>query len=121
MFRIGHEYTRTEIHGVVGGSLQSYLPTKNGEVVAACLTRKYNPEAPKVILVGRGPIIESAGKLLSKQLTPIPVFIKKAVNSWEYQGQYRSVRHLINEGEMQAYVKKSERSDVVGVIFLEPV
>lgn len=35
MFVIGIEYTRSEINLLVGGSKQTYLPVKNGLVVAA--------------------------------------------------------------------------------------
>lgn len=50
MFSVGRDYTRDEIHAKVGGSKQSYLPTKNSAVVAACITHGLNPRAPQVIL-----------------------------------------------------------------------
>ena len=65
MFNIGHEYTRDEIHAQVGGSKHSYLPTRNGEVVAACLTKELNPRAPQVILCGNGERIAPAGATLA--------------------------------------------------------
>lgn len=68
MFEAGREYTRDEIHAYCGGSKQSYLPTKNGAVVAACLTHALNPRAPQVILCGRGARIEPAGQLKSRPL-----------------------------------------------------
>ena len=88
MFNIGSSYTRKEINNIVAGSMQVYLPTKIGEVVAACLTKDYNPQAPKVILVGRAPLDEGAANHLSTQPSAIPVFLKKAFNSWEYQGMF---------------------------------
>ena len=90
MFSIGRDYTRDEIHAKVGGSKQSYLPTKNGAVVAACLTRVLNPQAPRVILCGRGAKIEPTGELLAQQLYAIPVFLKRDVNRWEYQGDFKA-------------------------------
>ncbi|WP_185244662.1 hypothetical protein [Citrifermentans bremense] len=121
MFKEGTKYTRAEINAVLGGSVQSYLPTKGGEVVAACLTDKYNPNAPKVILVGQGPIIESAGKMLGQQLSPIPIFMKRAVNAWEYVGRYKALRYLTIPREMEPYIRASGRSDVVGVLLMEQV
>lgn len=121
MFKVGATYTRHDIHAAVGGSVQSYLPIKDGKVVAVCLTKEYNPDAPRVILVGKGPIIESAGNLLSQQVLPVPVFMKKVVNEWEYQGMFKVVRHIVGSVDMQPYVKRSGRSDVVRVIFLEQV
>ena len=88
MFKIGSSYTRKEINNIVGGSMQVYLPTKIGEVVAAFLTKDYDHQSPKVILVGHGPLIEGAANHLSIQPSAIPVFLKKAFNSWEYQGMF---------------------------------
>jgi len=89
MFSDGMEYTRDEIHLRVGGSKQTYLPTRQGSVVAACLKLDLNPNAPYVILCGKGTIIASAGVALSVQREPIPVFIKRGVNRWEYQGLFK--------------------------------
>lgn len=119
MFKVGGVYTRKDINAALGGSVQSYLPTKSGEVVAACLTKEYNPDAPKVILVGQGPIIESAGKMLARQLTSIPVFMKQAVNVWEHVGRYKAIRYIAEPAEMEPYIRKSGRSDVVGVVLLD--
>lgn len=88
MFVIGREYTRNEIHDSLGGSKQSYLPTVDGHVVAACVRKDLNPRAPYVILCGRGPIISTAGTALAHQKGPIPFFIKRAVNRWEYVGDF---------------------------------
>lgn len=90
MFERGQEYTRDEIHERVGGSKQSYLPTVDGDVVAACLTRRLNPRAPEVILCGCGPNIARAGAALAMQQEAIPVFIKLGVNRWEYQGDFKT-------------------------------
>jgi hypothetical protein len=92
MFEIGHEYTRDEIHAELGGSKVSYLPTMNGRVVAACLTRDLNPRAPHVVICGNGPQISSAGRALASQSHGIPVFLKLAVNRWEFQGLFRPIR-----------------------------
>ena len=54
MFKIGSEYTRDEIHGHLGGSIRSYLPTVLRHVVAACVKPELNPRAPNVVLCGKG-------------------------------------------------------------------
>lgn len=38
-FTRNRSYTRAEIHAAVGGSLQAYLPTVDGVVVAGCFRR----------------------------------------------------------------------------------
>lgn len=116
MFSIGRDYTRNDIHAKVGGSKQSYLPTRNGAVVAACLTQALNPRAPRVILCGRGAIIEPTGKLLAQQLDAIPVFLKRDVNRWEYQGHFKAAasytsgpafdRHVAGSGRPSAEVSR---------------
>ncbi len=81
-------YTRQHIHEKLGGGIQSYLPTLNGNVVCACLSRTLNPRAPDVILVGSGTNVFKTAEILSRQTGPVPVFIKEAVNSWRYEGLY---------------------------------
>jgi hypothetical protein len=74
----GHHYSRQQIHDAVGGgSLQSYLPHKDGRVLCACLRIDTNPGAPEVILPGTGPGIEGAADLLERQNGAIPVFLKR--------------------------------------------
>ena len=90
-FEVGTEYTRRVIHDELGGSIQSYLPTVGGHVVAVCVRLDLNPLAPGVVLCGNGPIIAAAGAALAEQPDPVPVFVKMAVNQWEYQGMFRVV------------------------------
>ena len=110
MFRVGNEYTREYIHRRIGGSVQAYMPTVSGAVVAACLTMKMNPRAPKVILCGKGPIIAKSGATLSKQREPVPVFIKRAVNRWEYQGKFKVVASHSSGPRFKALVDGSGRN-----------
>ncbi|MEJ8847006.1 DUF6697 family protein [Variovorax rhizosphaerae] len=91
MFEIGGEYSRDEIHEALGGSKQAYLPTVGGKVVAVCVKPNLNPRAPSVVLCGRGPIIAAAGAALAQQREPLPVFLKRGVNRWEYCGKLRVV------------------------------
>ncbi len=41
-------YTREEIHEMLGGDMQSYLPHKDGKVVCGCFRLDTNPDAPNV-------------------------------------------------------------------------
>jgi len=123
MFTIGTEYTRAGIHERVGGGVQAYLPTKGGSVVAACVTKKLNPQAPQVILCGKGVRIERTGAYLASQREPIPVFIKRAVNRWEFQGWFKAVASHTSGPRFQSLVSGSgrEASDVSRVVELEAV
>lgn len=51
MFTIGECYSRDQIHGVLGGSKVSCLPSVDGKLVAACLTLRFSPAAPTVVFV----------------------------------------------------------------------
>lgn len=109
MFNIGEYYTRDQIHEDLGGSKQSYLPTREKRVVAACLTKKPNPGAPNVILCGKGPVIASTGASLAKQRDPVPVFIKQNTNRWEYKGKFKVTASYSSGAQFKKLVEPSER------------
>ncbi len=110
MFNVGSDYTRDYIHDRLGGSKQSYLPTTSGRVVAACVKLEMNPQAPKVVLCGTGKVIASAGALLAKQNEPVPVFIKRGINRWEYQGTFNVSEVHTSGPQFEALVAASERN-----------
>ncbi|MEI8345471.1 MAG: hypothetical protein WCG06_05305 [Candidatus Omnitrophota bacterium] len=104
MFELNKPYTRDEIHDLLGGSKQSYLPTANGKVTCACLTRDMDLLAPEVIYVGTGPVVkESARILCEKQKGSIPVFIKKDTNNWAYWGNYSVERFTKDAKEIEKH------------------
>lgn len=109
MFNVGHEYTRDEIHRKLGGSKQSYLPTVKSRFVAVCLRLDLNPRAPHVVLCGRGPIIAAAGLALSNQRGPVPVFIKRASNRWEYMGMFIVAGSYTDGQQFDALIAGSSR------------
>ena len=118
MFELGRTYTRDEIHDAVGGSKQSYLPTKDGRVGCACLTTKENPDAPDVVLVGDGEVIIASAEQYAVQVDPVPTFWKRAVGEWEYVGQYRVVRTSREPSEVARRAGAADRDDVVMILFL---
>ena len=59
MLKEGQYCSRDDIHDLLGGAKQPYLPHKNGHVVAGCFGPEKNPEAPRVVLVGSGPLLKS--------------------------------------------------------------
>ena len=101
--------------------MQAYLPTKHGAVVAVCLTRELNPRAPHVIICGKGPQIRAAADLLAAQTYAIPVFLKRAVNRWEYQGLFRPTESFTSGPQLRQYIADSGRhmNDVSRVVLLE--
>lgn len=120
MFRLQECYTRKQIYGLIGGNLQSYLPHVGGQVVCACLRTDTNPDAPNVILPGTGKGIEHAAELLGHQHEPVPSFLKRHVNRWEYVGMFRMDRVSREPVEIQKHAERAGRSDITMVIYMTP-
>lgn len=119
MFVKDRFYTRRQIHDEVGGDLEAYLPTKNGQVVCVCLTKKMNPTLPYNILVGDRPRVRRTAEILCAQCEPIPVFIKEAPNKWRYVGLYVVGHSSIFPEDIAPYAKLSGRSTITRIINLE--
>ena len=87
--------------------------------MCACLRTEpdYNPEAPRVILAGRGPIIEESAAALIGQQGPIPVYLKRGSNAWEYVGDYE-VEHSSRLPADIAHYEAQTGRDVTCAIFM---
>ena len=107
----GQHYTRREIAAAHGGSAIEYLPRVDGQVVCACLRteRAYNPDAPRVILPGRGPVIEASAAALIEQRGPIPVYLRRGPNAWEYIGKYEVARYSRSRADIDRYERQTRR------------
>ena len=110
MFVVGSQYTRDEIYSEVGGSKVSCLPTQRGRIVAACLSRKFSPAAPHVVLCGQGPRTSAVSKLLTIQAGELPVFIKYAANQWEFHGNFRVEKFFNSGARFESFISGSGRS-----------
>lgn len=95
-----------------------YLPEKNGRIVCACLRADLNPSAPWEILVGREVAHLRKAELLAREPLPIPVFIKLAVDEWEYWGQFRFDRSEEDPDKIRALLPKNRLEDTSMVLFL---
>jgi hypothetical protein len=87
-FKIGTCYSRDDIFYKLRGSRVSYLPMRTGRVLYGAFRKDLNPDAPKIVLPGKGPIIEDSAHIFATQKEPIPVFIKCDINEWKYVGKY---------------------------------
>jgi hypothetical protein len=116
MFRRGFMYSRREIHAALGGDVQSYLPHVAGRVVAACLKPETDPDAPDVILVGRGEWIERSADMLVAEGGAVPTFIKRGPGRWEYVGDYRAVGAFRDPADIAPHARRSGRRDITLVI-----
>jgi hypothetical protein len=121
-FVLGRSYDRDRIHVELGGSKEEYLPMKDGKVLFGAFRRDWNPEAPHVVLPGKGPKIEQSALALAEQRGSVPVFIKCEVNAWEFVGRYRAKSVSLNPDVIAEYAARAGRAGEVSmVLFLEPV
>jgi len=105
MFEHGKDYTRENIHEICGGNKQSFLPIKNGRVVAACLRRDLNPQAPDVIICNSGAAARAAGRTLAGQAEAIPVFVEQSTDLLRYIGQFKVTESLTAPVDCAPYAK----------------
>lgn len=120
---IGAAVTRDAISARFGGGRRTCLPTRDGMVVAACLLRSFNPQAPRVILCGVGAQNGPAGERLASQAAAIPVFIKEAPNRWISHGRFHVTASATKGHRFDAALEASSRpiTNVSRAIFLAPV
>jgi hypothetical protein len=116
MFQKARNYTRDEIRAVLGGSAEDYLPTKGGRVMYGAFRPDFNPDAPTIILPGFGPRIERAAELFNEQGTAVPVFLKRAVNQWQYVGEFRVERLSRDPEEIKRQEKRTNRQGTISMI-----
>lgn len=123
MFIIGQKYTRKEISSEVGGGLMDCLSHCGNRVVAVCLKREMNPEAPFKMLVGCGPDKERYSEILCNEqgFEAVPIFVKAAINEWEFYGNF-TVSHFSKDPAIVAiHEETAGRRDVYMVINFEEV
>ena len=109
-FTVGSTYSRDEIHARLGGSKRACLPTRDGAVVAACLLKSFNPDAPRVVLCGAGTRNGPAGAMLAAQAEPIPFFTRIATGRWFYEGRFVVVDSITSGGTFDRLVARSTRT-----------
>jgi hypothetical protein len=109
---VGKRYTRAQIQQAYGGGVQTYLPNRAGRVTCGCFDPALNPHAPAEILVGDGPNIIAAARLLVRQGGAIPIFLKRASSEWEYLGRYRVAAHTDDPVTIAPKASEAGRDDV---------
>lgn len=117
--RIGSYYSRKDIHKLLGGGIQDFLPHKDGVVVCACVTPEMNPHLPEIILAGEGKEVPRWARKFSEQRNYVPMFVKREQNKWEYIGQFKARSISDDPKEIAKHNSYSGRDDVVLVISLD--
>jgi len=119
----GQCYTREEIAAAHGGGTIEYLPNVADRVVCACLRTdpNYNPAAPRVILPGRGRDIERWAGVLCAQRGPIPIYLKRAPNTWEHVGYYEVEGFSQSPADIARYEAQTGRAVTRAIYMREGV
>lgn len=126
--QLGKEYSREEINAMLGGSVQSYLPHRDGRIVCGCFDPgdDMNPSAPEEILFGRAdesPQIVKCAHLVFEQGQrgeAIPVFLKRGPNRWAFQGHYLCIGITTDERVVARKLRQHpQRGGFKGVLRFE--
>jgi hypothetical protein len=119
----GRRYTWSEIMDETGadGSPPYYLPHRAGRVVAGCFTLELNPEAPLVVLAGKGPQITELADIFCEQAGSIPVCVKSGLGEWLCCGEFKLVRSSTDPAEIASHAAETRRPDVYKLLFLTEV
>ena len=121
MFMKGRHYTRPEICRELGGSTQKYLPHVRGRVVCGCFRLDLNPDAPGEILPGDSADIVKWATVFARQGDPVPTFLKRETNKWEYVGCWRvCAQRITDPSAIAERQRRTGRSDISMLLNLEP-
>jgi hypothetical protein len=119
-FGLRRLYTRKEIADAIGGGIQDCLPHRDGRVACACLVPEESPDAPHVVLPGRGPDIIHWASVFAGQSEFVPVFLQRAADAWQYVGNFRVAEQAIDAAQIERWETVSRRPGGISMIlFLE--
>ena len=120
MFQLDRHYTRDEISTKLGGSKQKYLPHSSGQVVCGCVRLDLNPGAPGEVLPGNSDDVIRWARVFAGQRHPVPIFIKRSTNRWQYRGDWRvSGPPIEDPREIDLRAKQTRRRDISMILRLE--
>jgi hypothetical protein len=98
---IGNLYDMEQQHKMHGGAPQKCAPTKDGDVTLLRLTLEHDPDAPDIVdwESSNDPKVRQIQE--QTQQKPLPVYVRRHPNKWEYMGQFR-VAHIATDATTRA-------------------
>lgn len=99
----------------------SYIRTKDGEVMGVAITKKKNPKAPKVITVSKGERIIKNAEILVATVNSFPVYLKLGVNQWLYKGEYIVERYSTETRDIRENCGNISEGEIHGILFLKKI
>lgn len=121
VFELGKSYSAKDIASVLGGELQTYLPQREGQIVAGRFNKQMNPEAPERVYPAALPRVLEKAELFVQQGSSVPIFMKerRSDRGFKYVGRYRAVELRRDQASIDAAQRRSGRQDLAGVLELE--
>ncbi len=96
-----------------------YIRTLDNEVRGLALNPDKNPDAPEVVIVGKGPVIMANAHRFAQSKAAVPVYIKVETNVWSFTGMYRAIDYSTNMADIDHYGATRDPGSVSGILFLE--
>ncbi len=96
-----------------------YIRTKNREIKGLALNPNLNPEAPSIVVVGKGPRIEARAELFVESDLTVPTYMKRGTNAWELVGSYRAIEYRTDSAAVRKHLGNRPLDEVAGILFLE--
>ena len=116
--QIGDIVTRDELSKNVGAGGDGCFLHSQNKVVAIAMNPDKNPNAPEILLVGKGPRKELYASTLLKSGAFVPTFIKRAPHQWVYMGDFKAGKIDRDAEVIDRHAKRSGRGDIWGVLSL---
>jgi hypothetical protein len=83
--------------------------------------KRDNPSAPWEILVGKEESHIRQAELLARESSPIPVFVKEAVDQWEYWGNFQFERYEKDQDRIRPMLPENRVENTSMVVYLAEV
>ena len=98
----------------------NFIRTRGGIVMGLALRRELNPDAPSIVIVGKGIQREARAINYLESGIAVPTYIKRGKNAWEYIGQYKAVSYRTDKATITRHYQFRKPNSVAGALFLEP-
>lgn len=121
---LGRTYSRADIHEMIGGGIQEFMPSAGGRVVAICVRNDRGMQAfsPREILIGTKSRTRERTARFVSQDEAVPVFVRRAPHAWEFAGRWELDRYMEEAREIRdAMSRAGVDRNVSGVLWLRPV
>lgn len=111
--------TTAELAAATAGG-DDYIRTKDGVIKGIALNLRLNLGAPDVVVVGKGPRVQTKAQWLLASGESVPTYIKLAVNQWVLAGHYRALGYHTDKATIEANRGNRPRAKVAGILRLAP-